>query len=382
MDSSKQTPRVRPRSDSTPLEQEPPPQRRRCEVTVKGSDPEGPESTPAPRDEKYYRPDGDCIIRVENTLFKIHRYHLSEDSSIFRSMFGLPAGTTPSEGQNDRNPIVLSGDTPTQFRAFLSFSYSNPNQLQINRMSVADVERIVNMVPFAHKYLLNECLLWALESLERVLIHSAALVPADQYSMILEATSLCTSLHAPICDRICGLLKRQWVAHIQSNSLAVGPALDIADRFNLRSFLVELYCIVLDKLANTPELEAVAAADGPLAGISSTHKLRIFSGSWALSRCWSDFSKKDPPHLSAHLTCTNARYCAELWKYNWAGHMKTIRNDTAGKGNPEELFRQLDRFKSAMNQNMGGRCLGNTEIDNAIAGFKSSLSNHFFCAST
>ena len=94
------------------------------------------------KDEKYYRIDGDCIAQVENILFnvsewlrfvnfrssdpKIHRYHLAEsdNSSVFHTMFSLPSGTLPSEGQHDQNPILLQGDTPAQFRAFLYFSYS------------------------------------------------------------------------------------------------------------------------------------------------------------------------------------------------------------------------------------------------------------------
>ncbi|KAJ7708342.1 hypothetical protein B0H17DRAFT_1274135 [Mycena rosella] len=377
MESGNQSSRMRPRSDS--FEQEPLPQRRRCEEDPNDTASGSPRVS---KDGRYYRTDGDCIIRVENTLFKIHRYHLSEDSSIFRSMFGLPTGTLPSEGKNDNDPIVLSGDTTTQFRAFLSFS---PSQLQINRMSLDDVERLVNMIPFAHKYLLQQCLLWALESLERILIHSAAMVPADQYPTIFEVTALCTGLHAPICDRICGLVKRQWVLHIKSGAVAVGPALDIAERFNLRSFLVDLYCIVLDKLAATPDpFQAAGAADGPLAGISSTHKLRIFSGHWVLSRCWKEFVTQPAPALVHRAACAHVAVqggCVTFWLHYWAKH---IADNAAGEGNPESIFQRLDNFKSAMMQSAvnHGRCPGEMQVDDAIAAFKSSLVTHFFCAST
>ncbi|KAJ7769170.1 hypothetical protein DFH07DRAFT_291767 [Mycena maculata] len=350
---------------------------------------------------RTYRADGDTIFRVEDILFKIHRYHL-EESTVFGSMFGLPSGALPSQGQSDANPIVLFGDNPDRFRAFLFCFYSkyaglgflasiaytdslhNPGQLRINRMTVDDVERLVNMVPFAHKYLLQDCLLWALESLEHILVTSVATVPANQYAMILEVTTLCTPLHESICDRIGGLLKRQWIDHIKANGLPVGPALDIAEVFDLRDFLVELYCVVLDKLAVTPEPQRTSA-DGPLHGISSTHQLRMFSGTWFLSRAFHDFIKQSPPTIAHHSTCQSPHVCNENWIFTWERTV-TRTLDVQKAGDPEAFLRKLDVFKTKMVVFVAGPQLGicsgaGREIDNAVTTFKTSLTKHFFVTS-
>lgn len=93
------------------------------------------------RDEDYYLSDGSCIILVESTLFnvrsfndhssskshtvsQVHRTTLSKDSSSFSSMFSLPRGDKPAEGQSDDNPVVLVGDTVSQFRNFLWALYA------------------------------------------------------------------------------------------------------------------------------------------------------------------------------------------------------------------------------------------------------------------
>ena len=93
------------------------------------------------RDEDYYLSDGSCIILVENTLFnvrsfndhssskshpvsQVHRTTLSKDSSSFSSMFSLPRGDKPAEGQSDDNPVILVGDTVSQFRNFLWALYA------------------------------------------------------------------------------------------------------------------------------------------------------------------------------------------------------------------------------------------------------------------
>ncbi|KAJ7080635.1 hypothetical protein B0H15DRAFT_890753 [Mycena belliarum] len=347
--------RVRPTSDSPCVhsEEEPPLQRRKYEASTDAA----PGSTPAVRDEKYYRDDGDCIIQVENTLFKIHRYHLSGDSDIFRSMFSLPAGGRPLEGQSDLYPIVLFGDTPAQLRAVLSFSYSNPNQLQINRMSIDDLDRLLNMVPFAHKYFLQQCLLWALESMEHILMRSASVMPAEKFPVILEVTALCTSLHAPICQRICDLIQHQWMAQIKSDALPIGPALETAERSNLRSFLIALYRIVLDKLADM-DLHAAAGADGLLAGINATHQLRIFSGSWALARCWRDFLTQPSPAPVIPRACITPQDCEKLWRYEWRKQIQRV--STTSEGSPACILRQAYAFRSAMTNEIraGSFCCG------------------------
>ncbi|KAF8218088.1 hypothetical protein K438DRAFT_18071 [Mycena galopus ATCC 62051] len=123
--------RIRPRSNSADFEEGPPLQRQKLHCSISGTEEASCNGAStsivvATKDEKYYRDDGDCIIQVEDVLFKIHRYHLTEDSdsSVFHTMFCMPPGQAPSEGQHDCNPISLSEDSLVQFRAFLSFSYS------------------------------------------------------------------------------------------------------------------------------------------------------------------------------------------------------------------------------------------------------------------
>ena len=39
-------------------------------------------------------------------------------------MFSLPQGDNPAEGQSDDNPVILAGDTVSQFRNFLWALYA------------------------------------------------------------------------------------------------------------------------------------------------------------------------------------------------------------------------------------------------------------------
>lgn len=101
------------------------------------------------RDPTYYISDGNTVLQVENTLFKVylsdstswllltslqvHRSMLIKDKSTFDSMFSLDAYTqntedpmvpTNSEGESDENPIRLHGDKAEEFSALLWSLYS------------------------------------------------------------------------------------------------------------------------------------------------------------------------------------------------------------------------------------------------------------------
>ncbi|KAK7024959.1 hypothetical protein R3P38DRAFT_2951946 [Favolaschia claudopus] len=74
------------------------------------------------RDHMYYL---DTItFKVEDSLFKVPRYHFEHGSEIFANMFALPTRNEyPAEGQSDRNPILLQGISSVDFRALLKFLY-------------------------------------------------------------------------------------------------------------------------------------------------------------------------------------------------------------------------------------------------------------------
>ncbi|KAJ7910460.1 hypothetical protein B0H13DRAFT_2661040 [Mycena leptocephala] len=291
-------------------------------------------------------------------------------------MFSLPSGTLPSEGQHDQDPIILQGDTPAQFRAFLYFSYSNPSQIQINRMSVDDLETLLTLIMFAHKYLLQHCLLWALESIEHILGSSAAAIPANQYPIILKTATLCTPHHTPLCDRISVLLRSQWITHMKADEKLIGPALDFAETNKLRSFLVDLYYVVLERIAASED-PTRAMIDGRFSTISATHQLRLFSGHWFLSQAFKKFMATPPTNI--HLpTCDAGQSECRYYFDNAWNQQRQVKDQ--GDGSPKALMEKLDNLKDVMVDNTDGTgtCSIEAEMDVAIAAFKTEITNHFF----
>ncbi|PVG03273.1 hypothetical protein CPB86DRAFT_695243 [Serendipita vermifera] len=88
------------------------------------------------RHSTWYLEDGNCIFRVESTLFNLHRFLLTRHSAVFRTLFELPPPSALSpegrvqynnemvlEGVADSHPITLNGVTVAAFEPFLTLLY-------------------------------------------------------------------------------------------------------------------------------------------------------------------------------------------------------------------------------------------------------------------
>lgn len=64
-------------------------------------------------------------MQVEGTLYRVYKHAFVQWSqSVFRDMFSLPQGPLGSrEGDNDENPIQLSGCTKSEFQSLLDVFY-------------------------------------------------------------------------------------------------------------------------------------------------------------------------------------------------------------------------------------------------------------------
>ncbi|KAI5122321.1 hypothetical protein M0805_002488 [Coniferiporia weirii] len=77
------------------------------------------------RHDEYYIPDGDVVLKVEKTPFRVHRYFLVRESPVFRDMLSLPPPSNKVlEGASDGNPIHLPQVKATEFAHFLWVFYN------------------------------------------------------------------------------------------------------------------------------------------------------------------------------------------------------------------------------------------------------------------
>ncbi|KAK7692000.1 hypothetical protein QCA50_005405 [Cerrena zonata] len=77
------------------------------------------------RHEDYYFDDGNLVLRIENTLFRVFRSTFIRHSSTFSDLFDLPPPSQSKEveGTTDYNPIILSGISVVDFERLLWVLY-------------------------------------------------------------------------------------------------------------------------------------------------------------------------------------------------------------------------------------------------------------------
>ncbi|KAI9511474.1 hypothetical protein F5148DRAFT_950873, partial [Russula earlei] len=116
------------------------------------------------RHAEYYIHGGDIIFRVEDVLFRAHRYFFTRDSAFFRRM--LPHPPPPGEyakGSSDNYPLVLEDTPQVDFERFLWVFY-NPKYSLYD----ATVEEWSSILKLAHKWEFVGVKTLAIRELERL----------------------------------------------------------------------------------------------------------------------------------------------------------------------------------------------------------------------
>ncbi|KAN0130695.1 hypothetical protein V8E53_011370 [Lactarius tabidus] len=84
-----------------------------------------PDNKAAIRHPLYFFPDGDTTIKVEDSVFRIHRYFLIRESKYFRSTLVTTIPCKDPPGSSETNPFVLKDATSEAF-ADLLWVFYNP----------------------------------------------------------------------------------------------------------------------------------------------------------------------------------------------------------------------------------------------------------------
>ncbi|EJD41405.1 hypothetical protein AURDEDRAFT_186568 [Auricularia subglabra TFB-10046 SS5] len=130
-------------------------------------------------DKTYFFDDGSAVLRVEDTLFKVHRTRLAAASKVFEDMFALPQKVgdgkdckEPIEGSSEKNPIVVAGDKEAAFRDFLRVLYWQVHETMAfvrGPRTYATSLPMLHVARIAHKYQAVELEKFAISQLSEFL---------------------------------------------------------------------------------------------------------------------------------------------------------------------------------------------------------------------
>ncbi|KAJ6466635.1 hypothetical protein DFH09DRAFT_1009565 [Mycena vulgaris] len=328
----------------------------------------------AARDSDHYYPTGDCIIRVEDTLFKIHKIHLIHHSPVFASMFALPQ-VGEAEGLSDDLPVVLQGDTASEFRACLKYIYASVLDTQIDTIPMTALNDIIAVAAFGNKYELETWKTWALLFISR---------RVDDKTLSGPHLGALYRLHHSLDDSSRrNTLSTIWYARIEKEELVISDAMNIAEDCGDRTFLTRLYCLQWRRM--TRHASVFAPTVFPTDNIAPIHVQRIYAGYCSLALAWNRLREEPIPFPCQVGWCyseqAHTTQCIPRYKSRWADGIRAAERDTPDLINMSDRLWTLYSYLSNHRElEDGGKCFNLFSVVmvqlefNALGGIQS----HFF----
>jgi len=280
---------------------------------------------PPTRDPTYYIADGNIVLQIENTLFKVHRSMLIKDKSTFDSMFSLDAYTQNtedtsipmnSEGESDENPIRLHGDKAEEFSALMWSLYSLPAEIAFSMTFQANDLQLIHLARIAHKYQFRSTEAWALSALTTY--HSntntAGSPSVQNLVQITELSILCD------CKALLHAAVTKW-KRLLGEGRAVAVAIGVAERLNLRSLLGLAYYHMM--------LKGREAWDSD-PQLNARQRIRLLSGHYNLIKLCEELPSC-PPRLTHDHSCVRKGKCKNAFAAFWKLILTTKDGGLAGQ---------------------------------------------------
>ncbi|KAG0703784.1 hypothetical protein DFH29DRAFT_849905 [Suillus ampliporus] len=368
------------------------------------------ESKDPVRDDTYYMTDGSCVLRVQNTLFNVHRTILSKDQSFFGCMFTLPQGESKEEGMSDDQPIVLHGDTVEEFRHFLWALYALPSELMIVRSPKTDLSRLIDIAKVSSKYTFKSTETWALDAIQEYLerntsplfsgnplirifptlnTRSSALLESEgQIARLIRLAQMCS--HSRLLDTMVQLLQK-----LMSDSLHYSYlAMVIADEFNIRDLRGAAYLQVMqtsvfvcpgESNSHTyVEGDIQETSEGPQRlVVSPVQQLRLLSGYHRLAKAWERL-RAVPPQFDHAPSCGATWHqhgCTQSWTDFWKEKTKSEGVLSLGSANVlgrlAIIVKEFDKWGSATYMHHDCKSAARRSIHEKVKQIQEALPDYF-----
>ncbi|KIM89455.1 hypothetical protein PILCRDRAFT_225892 [Piloderma croceum F 1598] len=365
------------------------------------------------RDDTYYLIDGSCVLLVDDTLFNVHRTILSKDCSFFSGLFTIPQGHNPVEGTSDA-PIILTGDTPSEFRNFLWALYALPHELMAVHTPRADLNQLIDIARISNKYSFKSLETWSLDAIQDSTYTSPDIGPVTKVQEAHESTARITKLirlaqtcsHDRLLTTLISLLRQLMSLNIQYAYLAM----TLADELELRALRGAAYLEVMSKSTIVPrlrglsdvglggkgkdkdslvgadsitqdELEEEEEEDTPI--LTPSQRLRLLSGYYRLTHTW-DHLRTHPPPFDHAPTCGATWHqhgCTQSWVEFWKEKTKGEGVVSLGMadvlGRLRAVQKEFDRWGSATYMHHDCRMSARRGLAECVRRLEESLPDYF-----
>jgi hypothetical protein len=295
-------------------------------------------------------------------------------------MFTIPQGHHYAEGTSDANPIILTGDTPSEFRHFLWALYALPHELMAVHTPRADLNQLVDIAMVSNKYSFKSLETWSLDAIQEYVNRKPSplitTIPTSSYTFSPSANSFSSNSastsasNGPITKieeahdstaRLTQLIRlAQLCSHerllttlitllrqlMSLNNQYAFLAMTLADELELRTLRGAAYLEVMNKSTVVPKVrnlfkvglgskgkekdslvvvdtaiqdepEVEEEEDTPI--LTPSQRLRLLSGYYRLTHTW-DHLRTHPPAFDHAPTCGATWHqhgCTQSWVEFW-----------------------------------------------------------------
>ncbi|CAK5266300.1 unnamed protein product [Mycena citricolor] len=298
------------------------------------------------RDPEFFRDDGNCVVCVGNTLFKIHRGYLAPpQADNILTCLEEAEGVATLE-----NPVHLEHVHISQLRAFLTLAYTDRKELCT--LENIDVLQLIDAAMFASSFGLDIFCQWSKGALFE-LIESRKILASCASEVYLALILLHRRLPLPIVD-IETKITTTWLGRLETRELINVEAMETGEFLHMNKFLGRVYYETLiqvdhdatqqTKLQGLGPLKSICEEFDPEHELPEPHRTRLLVGSRSLCMAWyriiSKVPQLPPPYCGSvplaeddpdlHKVAEKCD-CPEAWKARWKWAVKeTVRETGMG----------------------------------------------------
>ncbi|KAF9451134.1 hypothetical protein P691DRAFT_724788 [Macrolepiota fuliginosa MF-IS2] len=354
-------------------------------------------------DENYYFKDGNCVFRVADYLFNIHRSLMAQESPFFERLFSLPQPEThnqkdgfleargiSADGVPDSNPISCQ-DSVDSFRALCWGLYAKPIEVRAqDSPESVDLQRLVLLADIAHKYECRSLETWSTDVIQA---HwsvdfgtgNATPTPRDMWTLDIIEQLVTLSIKNDTADIwFKKQIETQWLScgiAKSTNSSGLRRALDFVDNLKIPRLRGLAYYHALKRVGLFSKAGSISdfseiigkcsIMDDSLSDLTREQYLALMRGLWCMVslRCHSlsnmAFTRRRPD-------CTWHSTCQGAWSNFWTSY-----NSVFDFGEMLELA--LQRASGPNPWGSQARCwtLLKPEIEGMVNVFEENLSTYF-----
>ncbi|KAJ6504728.1 hypothetical protein C8R47DRAFT_1245863 [Mycena vitilis] len=228
--------------------------------------------------------DDSRLIRVQNTHFRVSPRILQAGSSRFKTIL-----------KSRESPIMLSGHSSAQFRAFLGAVYAQ----QLPSARTLDITRLCSIAEVSYKYEFYSLKLWSMEGVAALVNAPNSLLrtaPSETFVRLIRLALLYRDAN------LSRSVQSKWLTRIHWHDLDPAPALVIADAYDLRQLLCHAYYVHLVNAEPRISRAKSIGAGSPLTPTQNLHRQL----------------QEAPPAFEGDGKCDSHERCLLAWKARWA----------------------------------------------------------------